>query len=188
MDGTGPQHDAQQLCKMIGDPAENHRFGDRDHGPAYTTGIQRAETMNLTVGKKLGLGFGTILVVMVFSSVVSYLKARTIREVEARVGIHVSSQKALFELQRDVNRAQSKGREVILLGSQPPVTKARDQFSSNLIKILRRSTSWPLNGLFKRTATGWPKPKVSSQALESPGVRDESCKRRVRRQYREIGV
>lgn len=87
--------------------------------------------MKLTIGKKLGLGFATLLGLMVVSSGISYLKAHTIREVEAQVDIHVSSQKALFELQRDLNRAQSKGREIILLGSQPAVEKARNQFTSN---------------------------------------------------------
>ncbi len=125
--------------------------------------------MKLTVGKKLGLGFGTILVVMVFSSVVSYSKARTIREVEARVDIHVSSQKALFELQRDVNRAQSKGREVILLGSQPPVTKARDQFSSNWKDIDKDIAA--LNQL----APEWPvqenRDRLAKAEAQLPGLR-----------------
>ena len=126
--------------------------------------------MKLTVGKKLGLGFGTILVVMGVSSAVSYWMARTIREVEARVDIHVSSQKALFELQRDVNRAQSKGREIILLGSQPPVAKARDQFSSNWRDIDKDIAA--LNQL----APKWPvqdnRDRLAKAEAQLPSLRD----------------
>ena len=97
--------------------------------------------MKLTIGKKLGLCFGTLLGLMVVSSGSSYLKARTIQDVEARVYIHASSQKALFELQRDMNRAQSKGREIVLLGSQPAVEKARNQFSSNWKDVDKDTTA-----------------------------------------------
>ena len=126
--------------------------------------------MKVTIGKKLGLGFGTILVVMVVSSGISYWKARTIREVEARVDIHVSSQKALFELQRDVNRAQSKGREVVLLGSQAPVAKARDQFSSNWKDIDKDIAA------LNRLAPQWPvqenRDRLAKAETELPSLRE----------------
>jgi methyl-accepting chemotaxis protein len=126
--------------------------------------------LKVTIGKKLGLGFGTILVVMVVSSGISYWKARTIREVEARVDIHVSSQKALFELQRDVNRAQSKGREVVLLGSQAPVAKARDQFSSNWKDIDKDIAA------LNRLAPQWPvqenRDRLAKAETELPSLRE----------------
>jgi len=125
--------------------------------------------MKLTIGKKLGLGFGTLLGLMVVSSGISYLKARTIREVDAQVDIHVSSQKALFELQRDVNRAQSKGREIILLGSQPPLENARDQFISNWKDIERDIAA--LNEL----ASKWPvqenRERLAKAQAQLPGLR-----------------
>src|SRR5271169_432620 len=145
--------------------------------------------MKLNVGKKLGLGFGTILVVMVVSSVVSYWKSRTIREVEARVDIHVSSQKALFELQRDVNRAQSKGREIILLGSQPLVAKARNQFSSNwrdidkdIAALNQLAPEWPVQDNRDRLAKaeaqlpGLRKAQESAMNLASGGSADSIVK------------
>ncbi len=87
--------------------------------------------MKFTIGRKLGLGFATALGLMILSSGLVYLKVRDFGDVDARRDIHSSSQKALFELQRDLNRAQSKGREVLLLGAQPAVEKARNQFISN---------------------------------------------------------
>jgi methyl-accepting chemotaxis protein len=126
--------------------------------------------MKFTIGMKLGLGFGTLLAVMVISSGISYLKARTIRDVEARVDIHVSSQKALFELQRDMNRAQSKGREIILLGSQPAVERARSQFSSNWGDLNKDSAA--LDGL----APKWPdqenRDRWAKAKAQLPGLRE----------------
>jgi methyl-accepting chemotaxis protein len=106
--------------------------------------------MKFTIGRKLGLGFATVLGLMIVSSGLVYVKERDIRDVDARVDIHTSSQKALFELQRDLNRAQSKGREVLLLGKQPAVEKARNQFSSNwkdldkdTAKVDELAPKWP---------------------------------------------
>jgi CHASE3 domain sensor protein len=74
--------------------------------------------MKFTIGNKLGLGFATVLGLMIVSSGLVYLKARDIRDVDARVEVNASTQKALFELQRDLNQTQSKGRQVVLAGSE----------------------------------------------------------------------
>jgi len=74
--------------------------------------------MKFTIGKKLGLSFATVLGLMIVSSGLVYLKARDIRDVDGRVDIHASTQKALFELQRDLNQTQSKGRQAVLAGSE----------------------------------------------------------------------
>ena len=76
--------------------------------------------MKLTLGKKLGFGFGVILVLMVVSAIISYQKSSAIQitqegVMELRVPTVVTSR----ELQRDLNQAQSKGRQVILAGSEP---------------------------------------------------------------------
>lgn len=88
--------------------------------------------MKLTIGKKLGLGFAIVLSLMIISSGLAYLKLRNIRTTEAEtLDIHVPSRRMDLQLQRDVNRAQSKGHEVILLGTQPAMEDARRQFNSN---------------------------------------------------------
>ncbi len=87
--------------------------------------------MKLTIGKKLGLGFATVLGLMVTSLGLVYWKARDIREVEARVEIHASTQKALLQLQRDLNQTMSKGRQATLAGTeQERRDAARKSFNS----------------------------------------------------------
>ncbi len=74
--------------------------------------------MKLTLGKKLGLGFGVILALMVLSAVLTYLKASAIKETQTRVlTVRVPSIGALKDLQRELNQTQSKGRQAILAGS-----------------------------------------------------------------------
>ena len=76
--------------------------------------------MKLTLGKKLGFGVGTILALMVISSVLTYLKAASIKETQDHaMAVRVPTIGALKDLQRDLNQAQSKGRQVILAGDQP---------------------------------------------------------------------
>src|SRR5579864_954698 len=88
--------------------------------------------MKFTIGNKLGLGFATVLGLMIISSGLVYLKARDIRDVDARVEFHSSTQKVLFELQRDLNQTQSKGRQAVLAGSeQARRDVARKAFNSS---------------------------------------------------------
>jgi len=75
--------------------------------------------MKLTLGKKLGLGFGVILALMVFSATMSYLKSSEMKESQDRaLDIHFPTLEAAKDLQRDLNQTQSKGRQAILAGAQ----------------------------------------------------------------------
>lgn len=75
--------------------------------------------MNLTLGKKLGLGFSVILALMVFSATMSYLKSATVKQNEdITYEVRIPEIGAAKELQRDLNQAQNKGRQVILAGAQ----------------------------------------------------------------------
>jgi len=75
--------------------------------------------MKLTLGKKLGLGFGVILALMVFSSSMTYLKSAAIKQNQDRaLNLRVPTLEAAKDLQRDLNQTQSKGRQVILAGAQ----------------------------------------------------------------------
>ncbi len=75
--------------------------------------------MNLGVGKKIGLGFGVTLSVMVIATGMSYVKLmRVARAQRSLLEMRVPSVEACLRLQRDLDRAQSSGRQVILAGAQ----------------------------------------------------------------------
>jgi len=74
--------------------------------------------MKLTLGRKLGLGFGIVLALMVLSTILTYVKASAIKETQELItGVRVPTIKACTALQRDLNQSQSKGRQTILAGS-----------------------------------------------------------------------
>jgi methyl-accepting chemotaxis protein len=76
--------------------------------------------MKLTLGKKLGLGFGVILTLTVCSTTMSYLKSDDIRQIQdATFELRFPSLEVSRKLQRDLNQTQSKGRQVILAGAEP---------------------------------------------------------------------
>ncbi|MGO9085794.1 MAG: methyl-accepting chemotaxis protein [Terriglobales bacterium] len=76
--------------------------------------------MRFTLGRKLGLGFGVILALMVLSAGLTYTKASVIKETQDRLSTtRVPTMKACTDLQRDLNQTQSKGRHVVLAASQP---------------------------------------------------------------------
>jgi methyl-accepting chemotaxis protein len=74
--------------------------------------------MKLTLGKKLGLGFGVILALVIISAVLTYVKASAIKEsLDLAMTVRVPTIGACKDLQRDLNQAQSKGQESILAGA-----------------------------------------------------------------------
>ena len=74
--------------------------------------------MRVSIGKKLGLGFGTVLTLMVISSLLAYTKSREIHEIEGSVALRANTIKDLTALQRDLNQTQSKGRQATLAGTE----------------------------------------------------------------------
>jgi methyl-accepting chemotaxis protein len=89
--------------------------------------------VKLTVGKKLGLGFGCVLALMVLSATLTYTKAGAIKETQdTLVTVRVPTISALKDLQRDLNQSQSKGRQAILAGTSPDRREAaKKSFDSN---------------------------------------------------------
>ncbi len=76
--------------------------------------------MRLTLGKKLGAGFGVILALMVFSSLMTYFKSSDIQGNQAHtMSLRVPTITTLTELQKDLNQTQSKGRQAILAAADP---------------------------------------------------------------------
>ena len=75
--------------------------------------------MKLTLGKKLGVGFGTILFLLVFIATASYIKSNHIRQSQdAAFEVRIPSLEAAIKLQRDLNQTQVKGRQAILAGTE----------------------------------------------------------------------
>jgi methyl-accepting chemotaxis protein len=74
--------------------------------------------MKINIGKKLGLGFATVLVLMVVSSGLTYVKSQDIRAIGEAVERRASTMRSLTSLQRDLNQTQSKGRQAVLAGSE----------------------------------------------------------------------
>ena len=76
--------------------------------------------MQLTLGKKLGLGFGVILVLMVVSAATSYFKLAGIRHTEQDIlEVRVPSLEACRTVQIHLQYAASKARQAILAGTEP---------------------------------------------------------------------
>ncbi|MFZ0284079.1 MAG: methyl-accepting chemotaxis protein [Terriglobales bacterium] len=76
--------------------------------------------MKLTLGKKLGFGFTGVLVLMVFSSTMSYIKSAAIRQSQdITFELRYPSLEICRRLQRDLNQTQSKGRQATLAGTEP---------------------------------------------------------------------
>src|ERR1035438_3443155 len=74
--------------------------------------------MKFTLGKKLGMGFGAMVALMVFSAAMTYLKSADIRRSEdATIGLHFPALETARKLQRDLNYTQVKGRQAILAGT-----------------------------------------------------------------------
>jgi len=109
--------------------------------------------MKLTLGKKLAVGFGVILALMVLSAILAGMKASAIRETEQRVtGVRAPTISAAKDLQRDLIQTQSKGRQVILAGSDSarsePAKKsfdsAWDDLGKDVAKLEELSPGWTL--------------------------------------------
>jgi methyl-accepting chemotaxis protein len=80
--------------------------------------------MKLTLGRKLGSGFGAILALMVISAALSYVKSADIKRTQdAILDIRMPSLDAARSLQRDLNQTASKTRQAMLAGTE---AKRRD--------------------------------------------------------------
>jgi methyl-accepting chemotaxis protein len=117
--------------------------------------------MKLTLGKKLGLGFGVILALMVLSAVLTYSKASAIKETQTTItSMRTPTVDACKDLQRELNQTQSKGRQAILAGSDSArwadAKKAFDASWDEIGKIVARlddlSPHWSLQANRDRLA------------------------------------
>jgi methyl-accepting chemotaxis protein len=76
--------------------------------------------MKVTLGKKLGLGFGVILVLMMVSAVLCYVQSTEIKAIEHFIlSSRVPSIRTLLQLKDDVDYSGAKTRQAILAGTEP---------------------------------------------------------------------
>jgi methyl-accepting chemotaxis protein len=109
--------------------------------------------MKLTLGKKLGMGFGVILALMVLSSVLTYVKASSIKETQGMVmTVRIPTIAALKDLQRDLNQTQNRGRQSTLAGNEPArwedtkkgFDSAWDEVGKDVAKLDGLAPNWSL--------------------------------------------
>ncbi len=76
--------------------------------------------MKFTLGKKLGLGFGIVILLMMVNTSISYTKLANIRVRQERIlSLRTPTVVAGRDLQRDLNWAANKGRQYVLAGAEP---------------------------------------------------------------------
>jgi methyl-accepting chemotaxis protein len=117
--------------------------------------------MKLTLGKKLGSGFGVILALMILSAVLTYLKAMSVKETEERaMTVRAPTIAVLKDLQRDLNQTQSKGRQVVLAGAEQARREAAQKLfddswgsvEKDIAALDELSTRWSLQANRDRLA------------------------------------
>src|ERR1700690_3102024 len=75
--------------------------------------------MKFTLGKKLGMGFGAILALMVVSTFLSYLRVSEVQQIQTTLlRTRVPTLDGVRQLQRDLFQTGSKCRQAILAGGQ----------------------------------------------------------------------
>ena len=118
--------------------------------------------MKLTLGQKLGLGFGVVLGFTFLSSTMAYLKSTNVRRSEsAAFNVRVPSLKAAIRLQRDLNQTQVKGRQAILAGSQPArLAKTKPLFEETWIEVEKDVA------VMDKLASGWTRQEDRNRLSE----------------------
>src|SRR5580704_5716413 len=117
--------------------------------------------MTLTLGKKLGGGFGVILALMVASAMLTYTKASAVKETqEFIVTLLVPTISALKDLQKELNQTQSKSRQSILAGSdagrwaagKKSFDEAWDEIGKDVARLDELSPRWTVQANRDRLA------------------------------------
>jgi methyl-accepting chemotaxis protein len=95
--------------------------------------------MKLTIGKKLVLAFGTILLLMLVSAAASNYRANEIsRTQDGMVQLRIPTMQLVTDLQRDLNQTQNKGRQAVLAGTDPPKRAAAKELHENAWKTAEK--------------------------------------------------
>jgi methyl-accepting chemotaxis protein len=107
--------------------------------------------MKLKIGQKLGLAFGIVLVLMLVSGVLTYLRLADIaKNVDLMVRVRVPTMQAARLLQDDLDYAGNKARQAILSGTDPArKAAAQAAFNEGYERVDREM------GTFAKLSSGW---------------------------------
>jgi methyl-accepting chemotaxis protein len=132
--------------------------------------------MKLTLGKKLGLGFGAVLVLMAVNSSLVYNKSSQIKDIEHFILSNpVPSIVAIDQLKDDIDYSGSKARQVILAATDPARKEAAqkkldgawDRADKSLSKVDELSSHWvhqENKDMLARIKLGLPKAREAQEA------------------------
>ena len=107
--------------------------------------------MRLTLGKKLGAGFGAVMALIVLNTALTYVKAGAIKDIQDEaMTVRVPTISSLKDVQRDLNQTQSKGHQAILAGTVPEGREAAQRLfdaawndvESDLARLVELSPKW----------------------------------------------
>jgi methyl-accepting chemotaxis protein len=139
--------------------------------------------MKVTLGRKIGLGFGAVLALMVISAVLGYVQTNDLRQGQDTLTVlRVPTIVALKDLQRDLNQAQSKGRQVILAGGDSARWEAAskildsnwDAIGKDVARLDDLSAHWTQQANRDRLAEAKQQLPVLRQAQEAAMARAKS--------------
>jgi methyl-accepting chemotaxis protein len=95
--------------------------------------------MKLTLGKKLGTGFGIILVLMIFSTTLAYLEASRIEAVQdVNFDVRTPTVIACKDFQRDMNQMANKGRQAVLSSGDAAAYKDGKKLYDEQAKLVEK--------------------------------------------------
>jgi methyl-accepting chemotaxis protein len=118
--------------------------------------------MKLTVAKKMSLGFGLILALMILTATLAYFRATSVDEVRKKTAsVNAPSVSAIKDLKGDLNQSLNKTRQTVLGGSDrerydegkvafEKIWQAIDKDVSTLTELAPR---WTLQGNRERLAS-----------------------------------
>jgi len=127
--------------------------------------------MKLTLGKKLGLGFGVVLVLMGLSSIFTYVKLSGIRQnVDKMTGIRFPAVQVAGALQNDLNYSAAKSRQAILAGTESGRRAAAQKaFEAAWIRVERDTAQ--LDELVSRLTALENRDRWAAVKEQLPGIR-----------------
>jgi methyl-accepting chemotaxis protein len=127
--------------------------------------------MRFTLGKKLGLSFGVILALMTASATISYWKLGDIKQREDHIlAVAVPSLDAARMVQKDLNWAANKGRQMVLAGTQADRREQAKTLYDGAWNDIDKDLS-ELNALAPHWASQENRDRLSSVKEQVPGLR-----------------
>ena len=95
--------------------------------------------MKLTVGKKLGIGFGIVLLLMLISTSLAYVKALVIeKEAKTVADLRVPTVVASKELTAALNQISSKARQAVLAGNNKERSQAAHELFDEQRQVIEK--------------------------------------------------